>query len=269
MLDQIGVLFLLKTSYKETCCMANTLSPSQMITKKVCKWCKKEFVGPYAKVTCSQECKEAHGNVTRLKEEAECHTCKKHITLIGSARVRFLKTGHAYCSKKCSKEYVGSVSQVTLANTNRLYASDRMKARNPMHKQEIIDKMRASLIEIGHQPKVRGGNGRGATEAQTLLHAKLSEMADGEWAMEYVVNTKSHGMGLPHHYKIDIANDRLMIAIEIDGGSHCTKANKEKDKKKQDFLSSRGWSVLRFWNHEVLGDGWKKCVETVMSITSK
>ena len=45
--------------------------------------------------------------------------------------------------------------------------------------------------------------------------------------------------------------DRKMI-IEVDGGQHGDQQNY--DQERTDYLKSRGYHVLRFWNHEVLGD---------------
>ena len=39
------------------------------------------------------------------------------------------------------------------------------------------------------------------------------------------------------------------LVVELDGGQH---ANCEADEKRTALLESRGYRVLRFWNHEVL-----------------
>ena len=42
-----------------------------------------------------------------------------------------------------------------------------------------------------------------------------------------------------------------MLVIEVDGGQH---ADSDSDKVRDAYLRGHGWRVLRFWNHEVLGN---------------
>ena len=58
--------------------------------------------------------------------------------------------------------------------------------------------------------------------------------------------------GLPTHFKIDIAHEQMRIAIEVDGFCHAAFKVKEKDARKDKFLISKGWTVLRFLNKDVL-----------------
>jgi hypothetical protein len=111
-------------------------------------------------------------------------------------------------------------------------------------------KMRARLKEINHKPIKRGGNGRLLPLAQlALLHA----LGEG-WEAEVVVPTKMRqlGIGYPTCYKIDIANQQMMVAIEVDGGSHTTLKRRAQDKKKSEFLISQGWSIYRVSNEKAL-----------------
>ena len=59
---------------------------------------------------------------------------------------------------------------------------------------------------------------------------------------------------LPTNYKVDIGNIEHKLAIEVDGGSHRGRGRKALDAKKQAVLEFLGWSVLRFWNEEILKD---------------
>jgi len=43
-----------------------------------------------------------------------------------------------------------------------------------------------------------------------------------------------------------------MIAIEVDGFSHCTTKRQEQDVKKQTVLKELGWSVYRVSNEEAI-----------------
>lgn len=122
------------------------------------------------------------------------------------------------------------------------------KLENATRDPEVIARMTATLRKIGHQPKVRGGNGRGMTQAQAALIAVLGE----DWEDELAVPTrKGKWSGYPGHYKIDIANRKLRIAIEVDGGSHSGK-RLLLDAKKDALLRSQGWSVYRVSNSRAL-----------------
>jgi superfamily I DNA/RNA helicase len=94
----------------------------------------------------------------------------------------------------------------------------------------------------------RGGNGTGLSKHERLL---LNRLGEG-WKSNIIVpcGKGCRGLGLPPHYKLDIANPTLKIAIEIDGHSHRHRA--DQDMRKTTFLESQGWRVIRLLNREVL-----------------
>lgn len=197
---------------------------------------------------------------------AECERLIKWSDLPKYRRDQWTKNQRTYCSKECAKEYCRKLASQTMARTNRKYASERMTKKNPMRKKEAREKMRKTLIQIGHKPAVRGGNGRGMTEPQRKLMHALSHM-DPE--AEHIVLTnvpRVNEARLPTHYKIDIAIPKARIAIEVDGASHCSTERQAQDRKKDAFLMRSGWKVLRFSNAEVMANT-KKCVQIVESTT--
>jgi very-short-patch-repair endonuclease len=48
----------------------------------------------------------------------------------------------------------------------------------------------------------------------------------------------------------DFASHRLKLVIEVDGGQHSAGA----DRKRDTLIEAEGYRVLRFWNHDVLGN---------------
>tara|TARA_R110000787_G_scaffold3533_2_gene13778 strand:+ start:280 stop:816 length:537 start_codon:yes stop_codon:yes gene_type:complete len=111
-------------------------------------------------------------------------------------------------------------------------------------------KISARLKEIKHKPIKRGGNGQLLPLPQlALLHA----LGDG-WEAELSVPTKKgHRNGVyPNHYKIDIANKDMMVAIEIDGGCHGTLERQEQDVRKDALLVQLGWRVFRVSNQKAM-----------------
>lgn len=162
------------------------------------------------------------------------------------------------CSPECWKADVSA----RMAATNRQHASARMLVRNPMAKPEIREKMAATLRAIGHRPIVQGGNGKPLRVPQAAL---LAALGDG-WVSEYGVRTYAKRGTLPGVYKIDIAHPVARVGIEVDGGSHGSKARQEQDNRKDTFLRGAGWTVLRFTNAAVMGD-LEGCVQMVLSTT--
>jgi very-short-patch-repair endonuclease len=51
-------------------------------------------------------------------------------------------------------------------------------------------------------------------------------------------------------YIVDFCSPERAMVIEVDGGQHSE--NVETDRKRSDYLTSHGYCVLRFWNHEVM-----------------
>jgi hypothetical protein len=202
--------------------------------------------------------------MTTKNDIVKCSECGTLTTLDAKWKIeRYNKNGRAMCSKECTKEFCRRVSSETMARTNRKYASARMKARNPMHNAATRAKVATTLRAINHKPRIQGGNGRPPSVPQKLLALALG------WDMEVIVPTRQKkNSGYPSHYKIDIGNQALMIGVEIDGESHSAIKRQEQDRKKEKFLRSIGWTILRFKNKEVLNN-LDNCVDRVMSIISK
>jgi hypothetical protein len=139
-----------------------------------------------------------------------------------------------------------------------------MKKKNPMKSPESREKMKTTLRAIKHKPVVQGGNGKPPTVSEMLMSLALG------WDCSVIVRTKEAkkalGMKMPNHYKVDVGNPILKVAIEIDGSSHCTIARKEQDARKEAVLKFLGWKVFRFSNEEVI-QNLDHCVQMVLSIT--
>jgi hypothetical protein len=124
---------------------------------------------------------------------------------------------------------------------------ERIRQLKPTERPETKEKISRRLREIGHGPSVRGGNGRPLTEPQRLL---LKALGEG-WTPELAIALGGRMPGYPTNYKVDLGHEGLMIGIEIDG--NCHHSRRALDIKKDAMLASLGWTVLRFWNREILG----------------
>ncbi len=60
---------------------------------------------------------------------------------------------------------------------------------------------------------------------------------------------RQHAIG---PYVVDFCAPQKKLIIEVDGSQHLDQA--EYDAERTAYLESLGFRVIRFWNHEVLGD---------------
>lgn len=69
---------------------------------------------------------------------------------------------------------------------------------------------------------------------------------------------RQHPIG---NYILDFVSIDKRLVIEIDGGQHNGDKDKLYDQKRTEFLEKQGFSVVRFWNNEVITN-----IEGVMEI---
>lgn len=55
-------------------------------------------------------------------------------------------------------------------------------------------------------------------------------------------------------YIVDFACSRHKLIVELDGSQHGEPQVAERDRRRTAFLEANGWTVLRFWNDDVLRD---------------
>jgi hypothetical protein len=192
--------------------------------------------------------------------EAQCTECKKPVTLTAKGKIdAYHRSGRTYCSDPCRDTWVARDRSERMVKTNRKHASRRMTDNNPMSSAASRAKMTKALT--GHPPQVRGGNGRGPTVPQKTLADLLG------WPMEVAVPLgRPRVPGRPTNYKLDLANLDAKVAIEIDGHSHNTLAARERDQRKDAWLTGAGWTVLRFTNEEVTADP-AACARAATAVT--
>ena len=82
------------------------------------------------------------------------------------------------------------------------------------------------------------------TDAEALLwhHLRGRRLAGAKFRRQYSIGP----------YYVDFVSLKHKLSIEVDGGQHLT--NEKTDRKRTDFLNGKGYTVLRFWNHDVLTD---------------
>lgn len=96
-----------------------------------------------------------------------------------------------------------------------------------MHKSFLIEKSRELRTN--------------QTDAERFLWSKIRNKQLGHrFNRQHVFDSK---------YIVDFYCAERKLIIELDGGQHC---ECETDAKRDNYLITRGYSTLRFWNNEVL-----------------
>jgi very-short-patch-repair endonuclease len=111
--------------------------------------------------------------------------------------------------------------------------------------------------KAGRRPTARSRELRGnPTEAEQRLWARLSA--------RQVANTRFNRQFPIGPFICDFAARTAKLVIELDGGQHADR--EEVDARRTDYLRSRGYRVVRFWNNDVLGniDGVVQAIERIL-----
>ena len=115
-------------------------------------------------------------------------------------------------------------------------------------------KMDAQLLEFA---KVMRSNG---TNVENLMWQLLRN--------KHFINLKFRRQHVISPYIVDFYCHELGLVIELDGSQHGTDDAVEYDAERTQFLEALGFKVVRYWNHDVLGNTevvleglWQVCVE--------
>ncbi len=115
-------------------------------------------------------------------------------------------------------------------------------------------KMDAQLLEFA---KVMRSNG---TNVENLMWQLLRN--------KHFINLKFRRQHVISPYIVDFYCHELGLVIELDGSQHGTDDAVEYDAERTQFLEALGFKVVRYWNHDVLGNTevvleglWQVCAE--------
>lgn len=86
---------------------------------------------------------------------------------------------------------------------------------------------------------------REATDAERKLWAGLRGHQIG------VKFRRQHPIG---EFIADFVSLEAKVIVEVDGGQHDRDANRRADAQRSQYLEGRGYTILRFWNSEVMED---------------
>lgn len=95
----------------------------------------------------------------------------------------------------------------------------------------------------------------GLSELSRILRQNETATEKALWEMLRKKRFKNLKFRRQHQislYIVDFYCDELKLVLEIDGGIHLSKENKEKDMIREQQLQALGFSVFRFSNEQVL-----------------
>lgn len=83
-----------------------------------------------------------------------------------------------------------------------------------------------------------------ATEAERVLcqHLRSRQLADVRFNRQFPIG----------QFVCDFVARGPRLVVELDGETHTSDAAKDADTKRTRFLNAQGYTVVRFWNHEVM-----------------
>ena len=84
-----------------------------------------------------------------------------------------------------------------------------------------------------------------ATDAENLMWQILRA--------KRFMNLKFRRQHVIEPYIVDFYCHEICLVIELDGSQHGTDEGKEYDAERTKFLEALGLTVVRYWNHDVLG----------------
>jgi hypothetical protein len=124
---------------------------------------------------------------------------------------------------------------------SRVSSGTKRALSDPVKKKRHLEGVLKALSTKVHGRNFVGGKGDiNITTAVAFYRELLCPLG---YLMDKI--TVATGQGRGHHYTIDFALPEEKIAIEIDGPQHKYSPNKEHDQRRDAFLQSQGWKVIR------------------------
>ena len=132
---------------------------------------------------------------------------------------------------------------------NRAETVRRMRENNPMKDPGVRGRATRKVRQMMKDGEIEPfGGRRWGNGCQTPTEREAEVSLDGLGFQSNLVIGVGKGEwrpGIPKNYRIDLGNPGAKIAVEIDGGSHAAKKRRGADERKDAYLTSRGWRVIR------------------------
>jgi elongation factor P--(R)-beta-lysine ligase len=95
-------------------------------------------------------------------------------------------------------------------------------------------------------PKIMHRAGELRSELTPAEHKLWAQLRNDQLGVNF---RRQHAIG---NYIVDFCSPRKKLIIELDGGQHLEQ--EAYDRERTEFLQSKGYRVLRFWNDDVIKD---------------
>lgn len=208
---------------------------------KQCPICKKQFLANPAVATkfCSRKCWNKDLETKRIKKV--CPACGKQFEVPHSYAKRF-----NYCSKKCRFSQANYTNCLRCGKTFRISRKDRHFCSEICRRPPIIVKCLSCGKAFRKTP----------TSLRLFCDRHCYHVFKGENRLEKRFRQTLEKLNIPfkqevpfgRFYSVDFTIAKAKIAIEVDGDYW---HNQKKDDKKDAFLRSLGWNVVRFKQSEL------------------
>ena len=92
----------------------------------------------------------------------------------------------------------------------------------------------------------------GAAKRSRRLRSNLTDAEKAMWRLlrANFLAARFRRQAPIRHYTVDFASHQAKLVVEVDGGQHAEEADAERDRT----IMWEGYRILRFWNHDVLGN---------------
>jgi hypothetical protein len=220
------------------------INPFKLKYVKICIQCGDSFEGKPASKYCRKCSKHKEKSSIKIEQDDTytCYNCNNSFN-----HYRFKK----YCCDKCRFESVAA--QKAVPDYTRVYLNECVYCGKPFyHKSNIktcsvICKTASSsqrMSEWLRNPNNRKNYGRGK---KSYLEQSFSDWLDTH-GIQYECEVGFWNPELRKNYIVDFLFRNLNLIIELDGTQH--KKTIEKDKIRDEYLSSIGYKILRITHKE-------------------
>lgn len=146
-----------------------------------------------------------------------------------------------YCGKEMSFGSLASHAKFCVENPNRQKSIDRVselrsgKPLSEKHRQAVSQARRKFLEENPDKAPYRLNHSSKESYAEARFRELLEKHLITGWVQELPFSM----------YRLDFAFPEIKLDVEIDGATHSLVNVAEIDRRRDEYLASQGWKVLR------------------------
>ena len=177
----------------------------------------------------------------RKREHSYCHWEPDNYKVCPNCKAKHQNSG-AFCSRKCANKRV--LSEETKQQIGKsLNSSEKFKSAvtSKVFREKVSLGRRKFLEENPDQVPYRLNHSSKESYSEKIFREGLERHLITGWIQEMNFSI----------YRLDFAFPAIKLDVEIDGETHLTENVKLIDERRDNFLRSREWEVLRFTAKEL------------------